>query len=82
MFNSKMVNGECIAYRCTQNSMGSHAVTIVGYDDNKYCDVNGNGIIEECEKGAFNVANSWGTTYDAYGIQSTTGLFLDSLWFP
>lgn len=75
MFNSKMVNGECIAYRCTQNSMGSHAVTIVGYDDNKYCDVNGNGIIEECEKGAFKVANSWGTTYDAYGIQSTTGYF-------
>ena len=27
-------------------------LTVVGYDDNKSYDFNGNGIIEDCEKGA------------------------------
>ena len=38
-----------------------HSITIVGYNDNIKCDVNGNGTIEACEKGAFKVINSWGT---------------------
>lgn len=70
-FNSKIVNNDCVAYRCSENPDGSHAVTIVGYDDNISCDVNGNGIIEDCEKGAFKVANSWGKSYNSYGISST-----------
>lgn len=37
-----------------------HAVSIVGYNDNIECDINGNGIIEEGERGAFKVANSHG----------------------
>lgn len=51
-----------------------HALTIVGYHDDVHCfdidgdgeyeneDFNGNGTIEldECEKGAFKVVNSWG----------------------
>ena len=53
-----------IAYRCfTPEGNSGHAITVVGYDDNISCDVNGNGIIEECEKGAFKIANSWGTDY-------------------
>lgn len=40
----------------------THAMTIVGYDDNIKCDVNGNGTIEAYEKGAFKIANSWGTS--------------------
>lgn len=38
-----------------------HAVTIVGYDDNFKVDINGNGSYESGERGAFKIANSWGT---------------------
>lgn len=38
-----------------------HAITIVGYDDTISYDLNGSGTIEDFEKGAFLVANSWGT---------------------
>ncbi|MBQ3196424.1 MAG: Ig-like domain-containing protein [Clostridia bacterium] len=37
----------------------SHAVLIVGYDDNLLCDANGNGVFETQEKGAFLVADSF-----------------------
>ena len=49
------------------NTTESHAVTVVGYDDNVYYDVNKNGKIEEAEKGAFKVANSWGTNWGNNG---------------
>lgn len=61
----KRFNGdtsESVAYRA-QSADNGHAMTVVGYDDNVYCDVNGNGKIEESEKGAFKVANSWGTDW-------------------
>lgn len=38
-----------------------HSMTIVGYDDNISYDLNGNGTIQNFEKGAFLLANSWGT---------------------
>lgn len=38
-----------------------HALTIVGYNDDIYFDYNKNGTIEDSEKGAFLIANSWGT---------------------
>ncbi len=47
------------------SSIGGHRVTIVGYDDNIWYDINGNGLVEEAEKGAFKMANSWGT--NTYG---------------
>lgn len=37
-----------------------HSMTIVGFDDDAWVDVNGNGIKEEAETGAFKIANSWG----------------------
>ncbi|MDD5229698.1 MAG: hypothetical protein PHC43_00055 [Candidatus Marinimicrobia bacterium] len=40
---------------------GSHAMTIVGYDDNIWVDINGNTVVDNGEKGAFKIANSWGT---------------------
>lgn len=40
-----------------------HAMTVVGYDDTVWCDVNENGIIDTGETGAFKVANSWGTSW-------------------
>lgn len=40
-----------------------HAMTIVGYDDNITYDLNGDGVIQAYEKGAFKIVNSWGTDY-------------------
>lgn len=50
-----------IYYRTKWSSIG-HAMAVVGYNDNISCDVNNNGSIEACEKGAFKIANSWGDT--------------------
>jgi len=55
-----------IFYRAKSQNIG-HAMAIVGYDDNICCDVNGNGKIEESEKGAFKLANSWGNDYGDNG---------------
>ncbi|MDR3216367.1 MAG: InlB B-repeat-containing protein [Clostridiaceae bacterium] len=59
-----------------------HSLTIVGYNDDVTCDLNNNGIIEDFERGAFKIANSWGTSwgnagfiwvmYDALNKQSNT----------
>ncbi len=56
-------------YTTSTNSGGGHAMALVGYDDNICCDVNGNGTIEECEKGAFKFANSYGTSIDNSGYK-------------
>jgi C1A family cysteine protease len=40
---------------------GAHAMTIVGYNDAIWTDVNGNSLIDDGEKGAFRIANSWGS---------------------
>lgn len=55
-----------IFYRAKAQNIG-HAMAVVGYDDNICCDVNGNGKIEESEKGAFKLANSWGNDYGDNG---------------
>ena len=44
-----------------QSSNSGHAMTIVGYNDNVWVDLNKNGIVDAGEKGALKVANSWGT---------------------
>jgi|GEM_PF-3933254 len=49
---------------------GFHAVTIVGYDDNKRYTVQ-----QEVRKGAFKIANSWGKNF---GPKSDPGFF----WIP
>lgn len=73
-FDSANVNGECIAFRCHEGG-DTHSLTIVGYDNYLEYDVNGNGTIENCEKGAFKVANSWGTNFNQNGIFSNDGYF-------
>ncbi len=54
--------GQQVIYRSTNRSSGGHQVAIVGYDDNLTCTVNGVTL-----KGAFLVANSWGTTWKNNG---------------
>jgi hypothetical protein len=75
------VGQKICSYRSTTNN-GGHAMTFVGYNDNIWCDLNSNGIVDAGEKGAFKVANSWGTgdwnggyrwvTYDA--LRATTAV--------
>ena len=65
-FNEKIgSNNEIFAireYRIPNKNTG-HAMTVVGYDDNIWCDVNGNNKCDAGEKGAFKVANSHGTGF-------------------
>lgn len=47
---------------------GGHCITIVGYDDNVWIDINKNGKVDAGEKGAFLIANSWGTSWGNSGF--------------
>ncbi|HET9953019.1 MAG TPA: C1 family peptidase, partial [Polyangiaceae bacterium] len=40
---------------------GAHEATIVGYNDDIWVDLNANGRVDTGEKGAFKIANSWGS---------------------
>lgn len=48
--------------------IGGHCMTIVGYDDDIWIDINRNGKVDQGEKGAFLVANSWGTNWGNNGF--------------
>jgi hypothetical protein len=80
--------GKYICYAKAINSGerydGRHLMTIVGYNDNIWTDINGNGTVDAGEKGAFKIANSWGAnstsnmdngyyyvSYDALNIVSS-----------
>ena len=39
---------------------GSHSMTLVGYNDDIWVDINNNNSVDIGEKGAFRIANSWG----------------------
>jgi len=58
--------GKYICYAKAINSGeiydGRHLMTIVGYNDNIWTDINGNGTVDAGEKGAFKIANSWGAS--------------------
>jgi hypothetical protein len=54
------VGQKICSHRDTSNQ-GGHLMTFVGYNDNLWCDINKNGKVDSGEKGAFKVANSWGT---------------------
>ena len=45
-----------------------HAMTIVGYNDNLWVDLNKNGRVDPGEKGALRIANSWGTGWQDGGF--------------
>ncbi|MBD5089011.1 MAG: hypothetical protein HDT30_09435 [Clostridiales bacterium] len=58
-----------IVSRCDSDSFaGWHRMTIVGYDDNIWVDINKDGKVQEGEKGAFKIANSWGNWWRNSGF--------------
>ena len=59
--------GEKIITRVAGKDKSTHRLTIVGYNDDIIVDINKNGTIEDGEKGAFKLANSWGTSTDNKG---------------
>ena len=49
-------------------SSGPHRMTLVGYNDNLWIDVNENDLVDSGEMGAFKIANSWGSDYGNNGF--------------
>ena len=47
---------------------GGHRMTLVGYNDNIWVDINKNNRVDKGEMGAFKIANSWGTEYGNNGF--------------
>ena len=64
--NDAYVGEEAVKY--LDGAEGSHAMTIVGYNDNIWVDVNDNGKVDSGEMGAFKIANSWGKGYHNDGF--------------
>ncbi len=64
--NSPYVGQQACTYM--SGTSGGHFITIVGYDDNIWVDVNGNGQVDAGERGAFLVANSWGSGWGNAGF--------------
>lgn len=56
-----MVGAPVATYVRTDSS--GHAMTIVGYHDDVWVDINKNGVMETGEKGAFKIVNSWGSNW-------------------
>jgi hypothetical protein len=67
--------GKDIAY-WVNGTTGGHAMTIVGYNDAIWTDVNKNRKIDTGELGAFRIANSWGASWGDSGF---TWLAYDAL---
>ncbi len=57
---SEKYKGQEAIDRCDQEDGYGHIVSIVGYDDDIWIDINHNGKVESAEKGAFKIVNSWG----------------------
>ena len=80
--------GQAIASYERNTRQGGHGMTIVGYNDTLWCDLNLNSTVDSGEKGAFKIANSWGSgdwnggyrwiTYDSLRTVSTAPT--TSLW--
>jgi C1A family cysteine protease len=67
--------GKSVAYKVSGTS-GSHTMTVVGYNDDIWVDINNDGLVTANEKGALRIANSWGTTWKEAGF---TWLSYDAL---
>ncbi|MEE0060053.1 MAG: starch-binding protein [Acutalibacteraceae bacterium] len=59
--------GEYVVSRL-KDTKGGHRMTLVGYNDNIWTDINKNGTVDNGEMGAFKIANSWGASYGNKGF--------------
>ena len=59
---SNKYEGQYTVKSMTGNN-GGHRMTIVGYNDDIWTDVNDNNIVDSGEMGALKIANSWGAGY-------------------
>ena len=66
--NSKHMDEVIIPRFDKTKDSGSHEMTIVGYNDDIWVDINKDGKVQEGEKGAFKVVNSWGEGYANKGF--------------
>ncbi len=64
--NEKYVNEQYL--RELPSTEGGHRMTIVGYNDNLWCDINENDKVDSGEMGALKIANSWGKNYANKGF--------------
>lgn len=58
--------GELIGTHVAGKS-GGHQITIVGYNDDIWVDIDKDGVVDANEKGAFKIANSWGPDWGNKG---------------
>ena len=71
---------EIVIYQASSPTGGTnHSLTVVGYNDEIWCDINDDNIMQPAEQGAFKVVNSWGNwknggwvwvAYDALNAES------------
>lgn len=59
--------GRPVAKAIRINESG-HAMTVVGYNDNLWIDLNKNGVVDAGEKGALRIVNSWGSSWEDGGF--------------
>lgn len=64
--NNKYANEEAVWGQIGKE--GGHRMTIVGYNDDLWIDINNNDRVDSGETGAFKIANSWGDTYANKGF--------------
>ena len=57
-----------VAVTSMDSQDGGHRMTLVGYNDNIWIDINKNDKVDKGEMGAFKIANSWGTEYGNDGF--------------
>jgi len=57
------IAGRNVCWMVKSNSSG-HAMTIVGYNDDIWIDINKNGQVDVGEKGALKIVNSWGDRWN------------------
>jgi C1A family cysteine protease/N-acetylneuraminic acid mutarotase len=65
--DNEFVDKDVACYMQDTPSYG-HMMTIVGYNDDIWVDINNNNIVDPGENGAFRIANSWGNTWQDSGF--------------
>jgi C1A family cysteine protease len=59
--DNALVGRQC-CWKVSAEANSGHAMTVVGYNDDVWTDINKNGTVDSGEKGALKVVNSWGLT--------------------